>query len=160
MMSTKSKSSAPQTGREAGVRRAMLGKIHIQLKRWKVLDPDYRALLGQLFPGRNSAAQLSLKELGELLDHLARLGGGVNVRRPVRVEEAEPQLKLIRFLWDELAQFGALHDSSEVALRHFVRRVTKVDSLRWLTPLQASAVIEGLKAWRRRANRAKAEESR
>jgi len=54
-------------------------------------------------------------------------------------------------LWADLSALGALRDPSEKALRRFVKRVAKVDSLAWLGPHEANAVIEALKQWRKRA---------
>ena len=58
----------------------------------------------------------------------------------------------IRALWIALARAGALRDSSETALRHFVKRVSGQDALAWLGAADANKVIEALKAMMRRAH--------
>jgi phage gp16-like protein len=53
----------------------------------------------------------------------------------------------IRALWIEMGKAGRIEDPSEKALRHFVKRMTGVDALDWLTVAQANVVIESLKKW-------------
>jgi phage gp16-like protein len=54
---------------------------------------------------------------------------------------------MVRGLWLELHQAGVVKDPSERALNRWVKRMTGVDALRWLTPAQMNSVIEALKKW-------------
>ena len=88
-----------------------------------------------------------------LLDEFKRFGfieGGSYTTSIADFDDREPQARLIRCLWADLKAFGALRDSSEEGLADFIRRATKVDSIRWLTAPQANVVIESLKQWQRR----------
>jgi phage gp16-like protein len=130
-----------------------LGKIHIGKKRLGLDDETYRLIIARVC-GKSSAAELDQAERGALLDEFKRLGfleGGSYTTRLEDFQDREPQAKLIRALWADLEAFGALADASEKALMNFVRRVGKVDRIEWLTPLQANACIEGLKAMKARA---------
>lgn len=120
-------------------------------------DDLYRAIIARVTNGKTSSADLDSHERGQVLDELARLSG--RGARPEYVAEDEPQLRLIRLLWHQCAELGALRDCSEQGLRRFVRRVAKVDALAWLSPAGANKVIEGLKIMRARAERAKAGEA-
>lgn len=57
------------------------------------------------------------------------------------------QSKKIRALWLELHQAGKVRDPSEASLASYVKRLTQVDALQWLSTAQASNVIESLKKW-------------
>ena len=57
----------------------------------------------------------------------------------------------MRAQWIELHNLGLVKDRSDAGLLKFCKRLTGVDRLEWLTPVQASKAIEGLKAMRQRA---------
>lgn len=54
---------------------------------------------------------------------------------------------MIRALWLHLSEIDIVHNASEAALGAFVKRMTGVDALQWLSTKQASQVIENLKQW-------------
>jgi len=148
---------------EDAMRRAELGKIHIGKTRLKLDDATYRGIIARICGGKTSAGDLDERERHALLDELKRLGfreGGSYTRSLDQFDDREPQAKLIRCLWADLAALGALRDSSEKALRRFVKRVAKVDSLTWLGPLEANAVIEALKAMKARCGHKQASTGR
>ncbi len=57
---------------------------------------------------------------------------------------------MIRGIWIELHEIGAVRDPSEKALASYVKRMTTVAALQWLDVKQAQLVIEALKKWRKR----------
>jgi phage gp16-like protein len=135
-------------------RRVELAKIHVAKKRLRLDDATYRAIIARVCVGKTSAANLGEHERGALLDEFKRLGfleGGSFTKKLSDFNDREPAARLIRVLWASLEAFGVLHDASEKALRQFIKRTAKAESIRWLTAEQASAVIEGLKAWKARA---------
>lgn len=140
-------------------RRRELAQIHmgaVQLG-MDTKDPnpnsDYRSMLWTI--GRqHSAADLDWAGRKRVLDHLkacgAKLGGKPpkQAGKPGKRPMADfPQAKMIRGLWLELHGAGVVRDSSEEALTSFVKRMTGVEALQWLTGAQASKVIEHLKMW-------------
>jgi hypothetical protein len=50
---------------------------------------------------------------------------------------------------------GIVKNPSEAALASYVKRLTGVDRLEWLSTEQASSVIETLKKWHKRMTKAK-----
>jgi phage gp16-like protein len=121
----------------------------IQTCRRKVagLDDDatWRDLLEQV-AGRRSLRAMTGPQLGKVLDELHRRGA------PKATNEATgrprygdtPQLRMIRALWRDAADCGAIADPSEAAMASFVRRQTRQDFGR-LGPAEAAGVIEALK---------------
>lgn len=129
-------------------RAAAIGKIKVGAKALALTDDSYRDLLHRL-TGRRSAADLSDAQLGLVIEELDRLGAYRN-QRSMR-SYASPQARMVRGLWIELAEMGLVRDRRDGALDAFVRRLSHVDSARWLTdPAEAGKVIEALKAMRRR----------
>ena len=138
---------------EGGRRRSELAKIHLARKRLGLDDETYRTVVARVCGGKTSAGDLDQGERGKLLDEFKRLGfieAGSYTTSIADFDDREPQARLIRCLWADLKAVGALHDSSEQALADFIRRATKVDSIRWLTAQQANVVIESLKQWKER----------
>jgi phage gp16-like protein len=130
------------------VRRRELAQIHIAKQQLGMAEETYRDLLWTI--GRvDSAANLDWSGRKQLLDHLKKCG--FKPRPPKRSGEREleesAQAKMVRGLWLELHGAGVVKDASERALNRWVKRMTGVDSLRWLQPAQMNMVIEALKKW-------------
>ena len=144
-------------------RNADLAKIHIARKDLGLTEGDYRALLARV-AGVDSAAKLGPDGHKAVLAELKRLGFRVRPKIAGRVEAPGDRAHVgkVFALWREAAESGAIRDGSDAALRSFVRRQTKgpdspegVAAAQFLTPKQATRVIEGLKAimarhWRKR----------
>ena len=136
------------------VRKGLLAKVHLAPKELGIDDETRRAIQVQL-TGKESAARMTVPELERLVRHYRRLGWRPKGRggRP----RATAQVRMIRALWHELAEAGVVRASEgkrEKALRAWVRRMTGVSAPEWLTPEQASHVIEALKQWRARVGAA------
>jgi phage gp16-like protein len=127
------------------IRNAQIAAIHVRKKQLRLSDELYRSIIARLSGGKTSSAQLDASQRARLLDELERLGAP-NTRPPAPAP-GEPQIAKIKRLWLELDRVHALQDSSDQALRAFVKRVAHRDALEWLTPDDANKVIEGLKAW-------------
>jgi phage gp16-like protein len=138
-------------------RTAQLAVIHQAKKELSLDDVTYRAIVKRVSAKFRrepveSSAQMTSRERAALLEELHHFGFRKPLNRPER-SPGGPQEEKIRALWQALIDSGALHDSSEKALRSFIRRQTgTVEIPRWLTAEQANKVIEGLKAWHRRAS--------
>lgn len=133
-------------------RQRLIRLIHVA-KRELVLDDDsYRAIL-QRIGKKTSAANLTVPELEKVLEHMKRSGFKVRSKKGDRPQASDDQSKMIRGLWLELAGMEVVRNSSEAALGAFVKRMTKVDTLQWLSTEQASQVIEHLKEWRERVTK-------
>lgn len=104
---------------------------------------EYRTML-QDQGGAVSAADLTADGRRKVLAYLQRLAPGGKPQR------GESQQQHIERRWRQLGQAGAINDASDESLARFVKRVAGVDSLRWMTALQGSKVIEALKAMQAR----------
>lgn len=140
-------------------RRSMLAKIHVAKKQLALDEEAYRDVVRRV-TGRDSAGAASDRQLDALLREFRRLGFKAPAGRgPAR----QPYVRMIYGIWKDLAPH--LSDSSEAALRAFVRRQTKgplspegVDAPEFLDGHQAARVIEGLKAWLARERQKASEE--
>lgn len=130
-------------------RREELAKIHIGKKDLNLSDEIYRDILWQA--GRvESSADLDWRGRQAVLDRFKELGWKPAPARKAKAPRklaADPQSKKIRALWLELFNAGKVRDSSEAALASYVKRMTNVAALQWLSSAQASLVIEALKKW-------------
>jgi len=124
--------------------------IHVAKRALALDDETYRAMIHEVCDGKTSAADLSVPELDAVLKRMKRGGFKVRSARADRALACDPQSSKIRALWLDLAGMGVVKNSSEAALAAFVKRMTKVDALQWLSAQQASTVIEQLKKWKRR----------
>lgn len=135
-------------------RKQLIKLIHVGRRELGMQDEDYRAMLAGMpaLGGKTSSADLGIKGLEIVLRVLKARGFKVRTkaaagRHANRKLADDSQSRLIRSLWIQLHDAGAVRDPSESALASYVRRVTNVDDLAWLNTRQASSVIEQLKSW-------------
>ena len=139
-------------------KRAKLVRIlHIAKNDLMLSDEAYRKILANCSKGKISSKTMSLPELEEALQQMKALGFVVTLPKAARTNSTDlpvvpldAQCKMIRGLWIELHELGAVRNSSEKALAAFVKRMTGVELLSWLDNDQSSQVIEHLKKWRQR----------
>ena len=123
--------------------------MHVAKAKLKLADDDYRAALVQI-AGVTSSTELDQAGFEAMMGYYSYLGFkplqkiGPNFgARPGMASFA--QIELIRALWSEWTGL-ALSRGDETGLTTWVKRVFKVDSLRFLTAAQAPKVITALKA--------------
>lgn len=127
--------------------------IHVARRELRMDDDTYRLMLAGMkgLDGATSTADLSVPNLLRVLEQLKQKGFKPRPnkagKRPLANDE---QSKKIRSLWLVLHGLGAVRDPSEEALANFVKSMTKVSALQWLSVPQASRVIENLKQWQYR----------
>ncbi|MCL7422528.1 MAG: regulatory protein GemA [Methylobacter sp.] len=109
--------------------------------------------------GRYSASTLSNTQLFSAVEAMKSKGfkvkyrsGNKRTRRitPQRRLADDAQSRKIRALWLELHNAGKVRNPSEESLCAYVKRMTNVDALQWLSSTDASGVIEALKKWLKR----------
>jgi len=121
-------------------------------------EETYRAMLRHE-GNADSTSRMNVAQLETVLRRMKALGFRVKAPKSQRTAEPqrplaqEPQDRKIRALWLDLHARGVVRNADESALAGFVKRMTGIEDLRWLTPAQASAVIEHLKRWSDRAAR-------
>ncbi|EIW2892674.1 regulatory protein GemA [Salmonella enterica] len=133
-------------------RAALIKTIHIGKKELGLDTDTYRQMLLSA-TGVNSAGAMNMAQLAKTL--AAMKGKGFVVKpsskaRTTRQLADYPQARKLRALWLEMYAQGIVRDSSEAALRRWVKRETGVDGLQWLEADKASAAIEKLKKWQER----------
>lgn len=135
--------------------------IHVGRRELSMDDESYRLMLANIpeLEGATSSKDLSVPKLKIVLELLKKKGfkvapkAGKSASSPRKTTGKladDPQSKLIRHLWLELHNVGAVRDPSEVALNRFVLNRVQVEALQWLSTAQASQVIEHLKQWLKR----------
>ena len=126
-----------------------LAKIHIGKKDLNLSDDIYRDILREA-GGAESSKDLDWRGRATVLVRFKELGWKPKAARPAKHTRPladDGQSRKIRALWIELHQAGKVRDSSEKALGSYVKRMTGVAALQWLSNDQAILVIEALKKW-------------
>lgn len=145
-MTTTQKPSA-----DAG-RARLIKLVHVarrDLERAGHLDePAYRDILRAASDGRHeSAADMSYSELKKAMEYFR--GAGFQTRKAVgdRTPTVNTDASKVRALWLFLHALGVVRDPSERALAAYVKRIAKVDDLRWARGSTVDSLIETLKKW-------------
>lgn len=138
-------------------RKRLITLIHVARAELGMQDEDYRKMLADMpaLGGRTSSADLGIKGLELVLEALKAKGfkprPKTTTAKPAtthtRALADDAQSRLIRSLWIQLHDAGAVKNPSEAALAHYVCRIAKIEALQWLNTQQASQVIETLKKW-------------
>lgn len=103
------------------------------------LDDDARRDMQVGVVGKASMTDMTLDELGTLLDRLNKDWKGPAGHRA--------HVGKIRALWWTLYWLAAVEEPNDRAIDAFVRRQTGVSALRFLDHRTAPAVVEALKSW-------------
>jgi phage gp16-like protein len=111
--------------------------------------------------GRYSASTLSNIQLFKAVETMKSKGFKVRYKSVNQRARPAPQRRLaddaqsrkIRALWLELHNAGKVRNPSEASLCAYVKRMTDVDALQWLSSSDASGVIEALKKWLKRTGK-------
>ncbi len=142
-------------------RNPLLAKVHIARKELGLDEDSYRAILERV-TGNSSAAGLTDRQLDAVLGEFKRLGwtppgAGTGASR-YRAASGTAHVRKVFALWSDMCRQGIPETPTRAGLLAFVRRMTKTDQRpdglddpEWLLPAEANQVVEGLKAWRRRA---------
>lgn len=129
-------------------RNKLIQLIHIAKNQLGFDEETYRDKLESL-TGKRSCSRMEVSELEVVLQKMKQ--HGFKVTKPSNAGELkqadDPQSRLIRSLWLQLHEAGAVRDPSEEALAKFVENQTGVSALQFLSTKSASHIIERLKKW-------------
>jgi len=128
---------APKPVADRGAVRLMTA-IRAACKR-QAIDDDMRKEIQTSLIGKASMSDMSLAELGRLLDHFNKGWKGPMGHRA--------HIGKIKALWWSLYWLGAIDEPGDRAISAFVDRQTGVSALKFLDHRKAAAVIEALKGW-------------
>ena len=149
----KKKGEAVKKSTQQSRRRAALAKIHIAKKQLQLDEETYRAMLWEVAEV-DSAADLDLRGLDKVLDHLADRGAKFtdHGRQPGKIT---PHRSKRRLLWKIYQLLG---DRSPKYAAAILRNQGGPDALEWATPAQLHKVVAALEYDRKRkAKRAAAQ---
>jgi phage gp16-like protein len=132
-------------------RRALLAQVHMARKALALHEDSYRAILARI-AGRESAGEIPDAGLVAVVAEFRRLGWK---DRPFRPGSKKPHVRKVWAVWGSMKKL--LRDPSADGLRGYVKRMTGLDDPEWMDGDQANRVVEGLKAWKRREERARRE---
>lgn len=123
--------------------------IHVAKRELRLDEETYRTIL-RTVGGAESTSAMNMPHLAKVLDHLKRAGFKVRPSkqpgsRPIYIDSADAQK--VRALWLFLHTLGVVQDPSETALAAYVKRIAKVDDLRWVRADDYTRLIESLKRW-------------
>ncbi|EDL1103711.1 regulatory protein GemA [Salmonella enterica subsp. enterica serovar Typhimurium] len=126
--------------------------IHIAKNELSIDTDTYRQMLLSI-TGITSTSTMNPGQLNKVLAAMKAKGFKVKPSRKAHTTRPladHPQARKLRALWLEMYAQGIVRDSSEEALRRWVKRETGVDGLQWLESDMASIAIERLKSWQER----------
>lgn len=151
-MSRPARKPARQHAPRPANRRALLAQIHMAKKQLALEEDSYRAILVRI-TGQDSAKAIPDTGLVAVVAEFTRLGWK---NRPFRPGSKKPHVRKVWAVWGSMK--GILRDPSADGLRGYVKRMAGVDDPEWLTGEQANKVVGGLKAWKRREEKAQREQ--
>jgi phage gp16-like protein len=129
-------------------RHAVLAKVHIAKKDLGLDDDTYRDVIERVTKGRTrSSKDMQNHELHDLLVEFKAKGWVPKAATLGRGAAKDPQSRMVRGLWIELANAGVVRDRSENALRGYVKRITSLEDLKFCDGREKHQLIEALKAW-------------
>ncbi len=130
--------------RSTGYRQNMLAKVHIAKKQLGLDETTYRDVV-ELVTGKRSSGKCTNAELDAVLSHMQDKGW--KPKKPSRNDDAEKYLGKCRALWISGWNLGVVHTRQDEAMNAFIKRMTGLDSERWLIHAEdAMKAIEAIKA--------------
>lgn len=137
---------AAKTKLPPDLKKRLLALVHLAPKQLG-LDEEARRDLQEEVTGKRSASEMTVAELNHLIAVYRSLGFKVETKGGggYSPKYDDPQKAKIVALWITCFQQGVVENRSHAALERFVKRVTGVAKLEWLTPPQANQAIEALK---------------
>lgn len=130
-------------------RAQLIALIHVAKRDLGLSEDTYRQALTTA-TGLSSTKEMAADQLETVLEHFKKRGFQIKPKAATRALADDAQSKKIRALWLEMHQQGIVKAPGEASLAAYVKRLTHVDALQWLSTDQASTVIETLKKWQTR----------
>ena len=109
-------------------------------------DLAYRDIL-RIVGKSESLAAMTVPNMELVLAHMKSKGFKVRPKAGDRPQTINPDASKVRALWLFLHVLGEVRDPSEKALATYVKRIAKVDDLRWARGDAVTALIETMKKW-------------
>lgn len=135
-------------------RKADLAKIHIAKKQLGLDQETYELILWDVAKVRSSG-DLDLAGRGKVLQRFKEKGWKPSRSKTSPKTRNKPKHEKtvtdkIRALWIDMHKSGVVRSGTEQSLNKYVKRLTGIDNVEWLSPRDAYTVIEALKKWQGR----------
>lgn len=134
-------------------RNKLIALIHVAKRELSLNEDNYRAVLMGA-TDKDSLRSMSLTELETVITALKKHGfkkKNKAKRAGSRKMANTEQAKLIRAHWLSLYHLGEVRDPSERAMQAYVKRMVRIEDLKWLDFKAADTVLGGLRDWMKRA---------
>jgi Mu-like prophage protein gp16 len=138
--------TAPKTTTNDARRVKLIKTIQVGRRELRMDEPTYRAMLAGV-GGADSLKDMPLSKMIDVLEHMKKSGFQLRAKTGDRSQAFDSFSRKARALWLFLHALGAVRDPSERALNAYVKRIAKVEDLRWVRHHSQEAVIETLKKW-------------
>ena len=130
----------------ANARQRLIKLIHVGRRELGMDEPTYRTMLRATGKAESTSA-MAVPALMAVLERMKAAGFTIRPKNGDRQMAANPEAKKVRALWLFLHHLGEVRDPSETALAAYVKRMVKVDDLRWARGDRVAYLIETLKKW-------------
>lgn len=134
---------------DADKRARLVGAIMAEARK-QGIDDELRHDMIRQACGKPSLKDLTIPELGRVLDAIKGRAGARQQPARGRALADSDHARKIRALWLSLWNLGAVDSPTEAAIAAFAERQLGVQALQWVTPHQASSIIEALRGIGRR----------
>jgi phage gp16-like protein len=152
-----------------------VGLIRVAISQLGWDDATYRIALKEV-TGCHSSSDCTDRQLNKFIEHLKSKGFVAKPKKswapkaaPAPMQPAaKPSAKTLgnsdqenklRALWAEMAEFGFVRNGSEQALVEYITKQAKIDAAQWMNSLVFQNIIERLKRWRFRDEKALAKKT-
>lgn len=130
----------------ANARQRLIKLIHVGRRELGMDEPTYRTMLRTIGKAE-STTNMAVPALMAVLERMKAAGFTIRPKNGDRPMAVNPEAKKVRALWLFLHALGEVRDPSESALAVYVKRIAKVDDLRWARGDKVEVLIETLKKW-------------
>ena len=130
----------------ANARQRLIKLIHVGRRELGLDEPTYRTMLASAGKADSTSA-MGVPALMAVLERMKATGFKIRPKAGDRPQTINRDASKVRALWLFLHALGAVRDPSEAALAAYVKRIAKVDDLRWARGDAVTALIETLKKW-------------
>ena len=121
-------------------------KIHLAKNQLGLSDEIYRDILQANFKVASST-KLSPFQADKLLDIFKAKGWKAKSSKKNSPKYDDSQHRKIVAMWITMHKAGVIRNGSDKALQAYVKRVVKIDNLKWCDGEDCRVLIESLKSW-------------
>jgi len=132
-------------------RQKLIAQVHIGKQQLGLDDDTYRALLKSA-TGKTSSAGMNVTELHQVINAMKQRGFKTRPLKTSAKKAPADLLDKLKAVWGDMGESGILRDTSDAALRSYVRRQTRgqFEAPEFCSNATLIRLIESLKQWQKR----------